>query len=342
MNKLMSKLESIKERWTQVELKLSDPEITGDMSRFVKLNKEYSELTEIVKAYEVYKNLVANLESTKEMLQTEKDDEMREIAKEELHSLEDQIPEMEEKIKWMLIPSDPEDEKNAIFEIRAGTGGDEASIFAGDLYRMYSRFMEKQGWKVELIDETEGTSGGYKEIILKVTGDEVYGVMKYEAGVHRVQRVPNTETQGRVHTSAATVAVLPEAADVDVTINPADLEFKTARSSGAGGITIQCQVSRSQLANREMALDMLRSRLYDIEYSKHMAEISSKRKTMVSSGDRSAKIRTYNYPQGRVTDHRIGLTLYNLDAVMDGDIQKIIEELKVAENAEKLKAGEEV
>lgn len=354
-NLILDKLEGVKERFEEVGRLITQPDIVSDMKRYVRLNKEYKDLEPIIETYKEYKNVIANIKSSKELLANESDSEMREMAKEEIEDLQKRREKMEETIKFLLIPKDPEDSKNAIVEIRAGTGGDEASIFAGDLYRLYTRFCENNKWKVEVTGFTEGTSGGYKEIVFNVTGEDVYGVLKYESGVHRVQRVPKTETQGRVHTSASTVAVLPEAEDFEVELSPADVRVDTFCSSGPGGqsvnttysairlthiptgLVVTCQDEKSQIKNKDKAMKELRTRLYNIEYQKYLDDISSKRKTMVSSGDRSAKIRTYNYPQGRVTDHRINLTLYNLQSVMDGDIAEIIEKLQIAENAEKLK-----
>jgi len=355
---MLDRLAAIQNRWLEIGEQMNDPEVISDMKRFVKLNRDYRELEPIVEAYVEYKNIVENVKSTKEMLQSETDADFIEMAKEELSDYQKRKDELDAEIKILLIPKDPEDTKNIVLEIRAGTGGDEASIFAGDIFRMYSKYIESKGWKMDIVDITEGTMGGYKEIVANVSGKDVYGTMKFESGVHRVQRVPKTETQGRVHTSAATVAVLPEAEEFDIDLNPADIRKDTYCASGPGGqsvnttysairlthipsgIVVTCQDEKSQLKNLSKAMSVLRTRIYEIEHQKYLDEISSKRKTMVSTGDRSAKIRTYNWPQGRVTDHRIGLTLYNLPAIIDGSIQEIIDALQMAENAERLKEGE--
>jgi peptide chain release factor 1 len=354
---MIDKLDAIVERFEEVGRLMVAEDAMADMKRFSALSKEYKELEKIVSAYQQYKKILADTDSAKKVLETEKDPDFREMAKEELDQLYTAQEAMEEELKNLLIPKDPNDSKNVILEIRAGTGGDEASIFAGDLFRMYQRYAERKGWKLEIIDYTEGTSGGYKEIIASVAGNDVYGALKFESGVHRVQRVPATETQGRIHTSAASVVVLPEAEEVDVEINMNDVRKDTFCSSGPGGqsvnttysavrlthiptgLVVSCQDEKSQIKNYEKALKVLRSRLYELELEKHNAEIGAQRKSMVGSGDRSDKIRTYNYPQSRVTDHRIGLTVYNLPSVMDGNLDEFVEQLRITANAEKLKEG---
>lgn len=355
---LLDKLDALVIRFEEIGKLITDPSVISDMNRFVRLSKEYRELEKIANARNQYKSILDNIQEARVVMDTESDSDFKEMAKEQYEESVSKLPSMEEEIKLLLLPADPEDAKNAIVEIRGGTGGDEAALFAGDLYRMYVRYCENRGWKVETTDYTEGSAGGYKEIIFTVTGEGVYGILKYESGVHRVQRIPSTETQGRVHTSAATVAVLPEAEEFDVELKESDIRVDTYCASGNGGqsvnttysavrlvhiptgIMVQCQDEKSQIKNKEKAMVELRTRIYNMEYQKYLDDITSKRKTMVSTGDRSAKIRTYNFPQGRVTDHRINETIHNLSDFIDGDIQNMLNLLIIAENAERMKASE--
>ena len=355
---ILMRLDGLKIKYEELGQKLTDPEVIADVKAFVQYNKEYRELEPIIETADRYRKALSDLANAKDILATEKDEEFREMARMEISELEPAIVQMEEDIKLLLIPKDPQDAKNAVLEIRGGTGGDEAALFAGDLMRMYTKYIESKGWKYEITSFSEGAVGGYKEIIMKVTGNNVYGTLKYESGVHRVQRVPQTETQGRVHTSASSVAVLPEADEFDIEVSWNDIRKDIFCASGPGGqsvnttysairlthiptgIVVQCQDQKSQIKNTEKAFEELRTRIFNLEYQKYLDEIASKRKTLVSTGDRSAKIRTYNYPQGRITDHRINYTIYNLSAFMDGDIQDCIDHLIVAENAERLKEQE--